>query len=158
MRLLLENGANPNEVNTQSTNTVLEKIMRHQFKHDEALVKCVALLLGFNSNPNQGFVLHAAVGMKNLQLIKLLIESGKVNISQKDEHTGNTPLMLAVDSGLEIFKYLLEHGATLDETNNTGETVISYAERMQQPQIIDYIQQLIKIEQKEYCGRFKKYQ
>ena len=135
LRLLLTNGANPNEVGNRDT--ALSCVLRSKRKN---LTACVTLLLEYGAAPNLKDAFHEAVRIQNLAVIKLLMESGKVNISQQDQHLGLTPLMVAVESTLEIFKYLYEQGASLYETNKEGETVIAYAHRMQKQEIIDFIQ------------------
>ena len=139
LRLLLTHGANPNEADGTygRKDTALDCVLRSKRKN---LTACVTLLLKYGANPNLNDAFHKAVRIQNLAVIKLLMESGKVNISQQDQYLGLTPLMVAVESTLEIFKYLYEQGASLYETNKEGETVISYAHRMQKQEIIDFIQ------------------
>lgn len=70
--------------------------------------------------------LHWAVSKGNLAMVKLLVESGKAKVNIKSNtnfiiRETFTPLYMAVrDRHAEIARYLVEHGATLDELNDTS--------------------------------------
>ncbi len=68
--------------------------------------------------------------VKDIETLRLLVESG-ADVNAADAKYGNTPLhtwVLTFRSDLKIFRYLLEHGADVNKKNNSGKTVIDYAD------------------------------
>ena len=59
--------------------------------------------------------LHVACSWKNLEFIKILVESKKANIDIPDS-SGKTPIHIAVvlENNEEIIKYLIEKGANIE--------------------------------------------
>ncbi|KAK6958880.1 ankyrin repeat protein [Biomphalaria glabrata] len=79
----------------------------------------------YSSSRQPSFVypLHLSVAKENLDLIKLLIESG-ADIDIVDSN-GDTPLFYACSKkNVEILKYLLTTGAEINTTNDFGKTPI----------------------------------
>ncbi len=68
----------------------------------------------------QGF--DDVVAKDTMKMIDLLIENG-ANVDAKDIH-GETPLYVAaLYGGIDVFKYLIEHGADINIKNNDGKSV-----------------------------------
>lgn len=66
--------------------------------------------------------LQIAVSKRNLEIVKVLIETGKIKSDQlAKEDNGYSPLHIAAAYGyLEIFQYLIEHGADARQTLEDG--------------------------------------
>lgn len=69
--------------------------------------------------------LHLAVAKGNLAMSQRLLDSG-AHMNVRDDN-GETPLMYAVASGLEITRLLLERGADVNVTDNHKRTALTYA-------------------------------
>jgi ankyrin repeat protein len=106
--------------------------------HRGAVTTAVAFILG-GVDPNaldvaeggtgSGFSgLHFAVSIDDTTLAAILIDAG-ANVSQRAAGTnGMTPLMVALDVGaIDCVDLLLKSGASLAETDATGEPAIFYA-------------------------------
>lgn len=69
-------------------------------------------------------MLNVAVRADNLAAVKWLVDCG-ADINSVSKDRGYTPVMDAVWRGnLEIAKYFVEHGATLDTINKEGQTML----------------------------------
>jgi ankyrin repeat protein len=62
-------------------------------------------------------------------VVKLLLETGKVDVDSKDNNYGRTPLSWAAENGHEaVVKLLLETGKVdVDSKDNYGRTPLSWA-------------------------------
>jgi ankyrin repeat protein len=75
-----------------------------------------------NGRDNQKSALHSAVSNEHFEIVKILIEN-RADIEVKDKN-GNTPLWNAImmyrgdQNQLEIIKYLMSKGSSLDTKNN----------------------------------------
>ncbi len=79
-----------------------------------------------NSSSGGITMLHFA---KNIETVRLLVELG-ADVNAADIKYGNTPLhtwITVFKSDLKMYQYLLEHGADVNKKNNSGKTVIDYA-------------------------------
>jgi len=77
-------------------------------------------------NPMRVQALHAAVGGRSPEAVRLVVEAGApVNAKQQD---GWTPLQAAAhQKNAELTRYLLAHGADPKQTNDAGKSAIGLA-------------------------------
>ena len=86
------------------------------------------------SNDLNGFLFDAIIN-NNLELVRVLIESYKLDINTKTE-SDSTPLMFASQQGnLEIVKYLCDMGAKTSYKNKYGNDIYFYGNK----EIIQYL-------------------
>ncbi|KAK3157982.1 hypothetical protein QOZ80_2AG0131250 [Eleusine coracana subsp. coracana] len=72
--------------------------------------------------------LHIAAGRGNLWVCAYLVEELRVDINTVDEESGDTPLAYAVrGGGVNTVRYLLDHGANPDMSDNKGSTPLHLA-------------------------------
>lgn len=108
---------------------------------DDAYIEWAKCLLEHGANPNIGdnygnvplryLVKNATrytpkvgddVVKDAIKMMDLLIEN-KANVNAKDIY-GETPLYVAaLNGGIDVFKYLMEHGADINIKNNNGESL-----------------------------------
>ncbi|WP_042282331.1 ankyrin repeat domain-containing protein [Candidatus Protochlamydia sp. R18] len=90
-------------------------------------VEMTKLLLGFNTNPhelnakneNGMTILHVAIENQHLEMMKLLLSQGKIDLEIQDVQ-GHTPLHIAVESGYyEGAKLLTQRGAQIKLTETS---------------------------------------
>lgn len=89
----------------------------------------VALLLSYNANANVVSAngdspLYYAIKNNNMIMFRLLVELSDVN---RKDMFGQTPLMVAVDAGIEYVKILLEKKANVRERNVRGFSALTIA-------------------------------
>lgn len=61
-------------------------------------------------------------------IVKLLLDTGKVDVDARDTKYGRTPLFLAVKEGYDaIVRLLFEYGADMEGTSDTGWTALQLA-------------------------------
>ncbi|TET36580.1 MAG: hypothetical protein E3J72_08320 [Planctomycetota bacterium] len=73
--------------------------------------------------------LHASVEIRNLQLVKLIIDSGADIDAKSPANRGSTPLHLAALVGKkEIVEFLIKRGADVNATNDDGATPLDLGE------------------------------
>ncbi|OCT64248.1 hypothetical protein XELAEV_18045349mg [Xenopus laevis] len=83
-------------------------------------------------NENLAFPAHVAAYKGDLVTLRKLVESGIININERDDK-GATPLHKAAGQGqLECLQWLLEMGADYNITNEAGETPKDVAKRFAQ--------------------------
>jgi ankyrin repeat protein len=131
LKILLQGGANPNAKDKHGR-TALHLFLSGKWPWNSA-GECIPLLADagadFSAADDQGRTpLHylAALGGQSpmffIHNIGDVLEKAKVNIRARDDE-GNTPLHLAAKYGTkDVFGWLLQHGASLDTTNNAEET------------------------------------
>ena len=81
-----------------------------------------------------------AIGTDNLSIVKRVYGLGN-DINARDD-LGNTPILIAAGSGVdcvEVFEYLLKHGANLKAKTNDGETVVTIAKMMKNTRILSVL-------------------
>lgn len=122
----MENGLDPNEVNTQGWSPLMISIANG---HKET----AELLIHYGANINQANTLRRTPLMfasryGYLEIVKMLLEAGAETNVNDIENTG-TPLISASAAGHEeIVKLLLEHGADPNIKSSEGKTALDYAQ------------------------------
>ncbi|XP_072551933.1 ankyrin repeat, SAM and basic leucine zipper domain-containing protein 1 [Salminus brasiliensis] len=136
-QLLLDRGASANF--SRDDYTVLMAACTANSTTEEKIVKCVALLLSRNADPNiynrsRMTCLMLAARDGYCQVINLLVSHGAELDSQDD--SGHTALMFAVQYGHEeaVLK-LLQLGADKSIKTKAGETAADLAKALKHPQI-----------------------
>jgi|GEM_PF-2445749 len=95
----------------------------------------------FNINSRDKYgrtALSIAVGKRNLEMVKLLVENGAdVNIFNRNKYT---PLMTSCRNGsLSIVKYLIAHGSDYRIVNQFGESAAHIAYHYENFEIVQYL-------------------
>lgn len=81
----------------------------------------VSLLIMAGADPNAANAVHAAVYVGNMQIVKILIESGKAEVNQINLHSGNIPIYIAAERSDNVMvRYLLSVGANFETTVRHG--------------------------------------
>jgi ankyrin repeat domain-containing protein 42 len=78
------------------------------------------------------FPAHIAAYNGDLEHIKLLIEQGVVNINERDERGATLAHKAAGQGHLHILQWLIEMGASMELTTQSGETAKDVARRFSQ--------------------------
>ncbi|CAF3321710.1 unnamed protein product [Rotaria socialis] len=81
---------------------------------------------------NLAFPAHVAAYNGDLEHVKLLIEQGVVNINERDERGATLAHKAAGQGHLKILQWLLEMGASMELTTQSGETAKDVARRFSQ--------------------------
>jgi len=96
--------------------------------------------------------IDVAIRQRRRDLVDLCAEHG-VSLTTTKRRSGLTPLMLAASLGdQEMVAYLIEQGASVDDTDKRGTTVLEYARVLGQTKIIEYFENLERESQKEKQG------
>ena len=123
-RLLIDYGADVNKLNKEGYTPLYYAAWHGNIDIFNYLIEQGADIKGFNNAGRT--ILHAAsYGKQNIELIKLIAESGvDINAGDKD---GMTALLYAAkNSGLEIIRYLIDKGADIKAKDNKGKTFLDY--------------------------------
>ncbi len=88
--------------------------------------------------------LSYAVGEGNTELVKTLLAVKGINVNNKDNHHGMTPLILAVSCGFrEVAQLLLDApGVDLNETDADGRTALDLARLYNDKKLIEMLQKV----------------
>ncbi|CAF3704468.1 unnamed protein product [Adineta steineri] len=81
---------------------------------------------------NLAFPAHVAAYNGDLDHIKLLVEQGVVNINERDERGGTLAHKAAGQGHIDILRWLIDMGASMDLTTQSGETPKDVARRFGQ--------------------------
>lgn len=148
---LLLNKCDPNEIDLENGNTILHLVANENFlecaKHIIGHSRR-GILLNINSINYDGYTcLHNAIRCGHLQMVKYLIEEGSASVLITELKSGNSSLMLAVESGyLDIVKYLLRlPEIDLEIKNFGGNSVLDIAKTFGDSKIIDIIIKCFKM-------------
>ncbi len=94
--------------------------------------------------------LDVAIKNRRHDIIEACIDAG-VSLTTTRRRSGLTPLMLAASFGdIEMAEFLLERGASLEDTDKRGTTAIEYARILGQMNMVEYLEK--KGSQKEKQG------
>ena len=84
-------------------------------------------------------ILDIAIKHKRMDIANLCIDSG-IDPSISTRKSGITPLILAASfNNVDMVKYLISKGASVDEKDSNGHSAFDYATKMNQKEILDYI-------------------
>jgi len=135
---LFENGANPREIVEETQSPLLVEVVSRKLPVDAiaAMINKIGLEHVFESFHNLTPVMIAA-GYHNIPLIQKLIEAG-ANIHSQNERALRTAVM---NGQLDMVKYLVEAGASIQVIDNDGKSLLWYAEQNGYHEIIDYLTQ-----------------
>lgn len=98
--------------------------------------------------------LSIACSTGNLEIVKLLLDSGAWTDTEKDDYESLNPLMCAVVRGnIEIVKLLIERGANVDVIRDGGSTALSIAIDRNYLDIVEYLTPLTTIDIEEIMSR-----
>ncbi len=78
------------------------------------------------------FPAHVAAYNGDIDHVKLLVEQGVVNVNERDERGATLAHKAAGQGHLEILQWLIEMGASMDLTTQSGETPKDVARRFGQ--------------------------
>lgn len=81
---------------------------------------------------NLAFPAHVAAYNGDLEHVKLLVEQGVVNINERDERGATLAHKAAGQGHIEVLRWLMENGASMDLTTQSGETPKDVARRFGQ--------------------------
>jgi len=137
IQYILDHGADPDKAENEYRDTPVYTAVTmftvsntpEKKKKAEEILK---LILKYGGDINQRDALSGSTMLhyvKNGETLRLLVESG-ADVNAADTKYGNTPLhtwILTFRSDLEMYRYLLEHGADVNKKNISGKSVIDYA-------------------------------
>lgn len=140
MKLLLENGANPDSRDQNEPTPFLDACEAGNMEVAQLLLKYGASL---KAKDYHGKALHHAAIGGSIQMVDFLLEKG-LKIDLKNE-SGHTPLMEAavnVEESVEIIEYLVDRGANIDKKNNEKETALHIAIDVTYPHVVECLLEL----------------
>jgi hypothetical protein len=139
VKFLLENGANPNLGDTNSTMPLVIasgrglSILKHTVSNPSRA------LLGKDSINQKELSIIEAIGEKYPDICKLLIEYG-ANVNAKTI-SGESPLLASVKENLtEVVKILIESGANVNNHDDSGSPALSLAKKAGNTEIINLLE------------------
>jgi ankyrin repeat protein len=147
VRLLLDNGADPNLVDDEKVSPLVYSLQ--PFRNDQENLEIMRLLLAKGADVNatpitKRTALFEAVFRGSVPMVKLLVEH-RADPNTSDQ-TGTTPLMAAVQqiSGgtAEIIRLLANAGADFNARNNAGQTAAMIATEKGDATIVPMLQAL----------------
>lgn len=98
---------------------------------------------GLNFGGKRRLFLHHAIGLKLLDIVIMLVESGmSVNF---EDHCGNTPIFLSLNN-VDILKYLVKNGAIVDHKNDMGLTIMDIATEKNLHEVVDFLNDFVSSE------------
>jgi len=141
-------GANFNILDQRGATPLVTAINSTSADGDYDIVK---ILMEAGADPNipnnHGLTpLHCAVGMRNMQIAKYLIENGADSSLNTPDNTGVTPLIYASfcpsedPTVIDMAKYLLDNGADKDYKCKEGLTASERANKWHNPQLAQFIE------------------
>ena len=102
-------------------------------------ILAVSTLLGCDSHKDQTVDIWTAAATGNTATIQQHITSGS-NLDAKDPAGGSSPLLVAALLGeTETAKLLVDHGASLNSTNNDGSTALHGAAFFCHPETVAFL-------------------
>lgn len=146
-RMLLAAGAKADAVNQQGDTTLMNAVGFGDVELAKMLIAGGAKVNA--KNISTGTVRHGDIAMKDLtalmfaapfgspEMVKALLDAG-ADVKMRDSR-GMTPLMFAVASDnqdIRVAKLLIERGSDVNATSSTGETVLDWARKFNEPAVV----------------------
>ncbi len=98
--------------------------------------------------------LSIACSIGNVEIVRLLLDSGTWTDTEKNDYESWNPLMCAVHNGnIEIVQLLVERGANVDVIRDSGNTALSIAKQFNHQNIVEYLTPLTTIDIAEIMSR-----
>lgn len=136
VRLLISNGANPNQTDEESRSGLHYAAMSGNLRIIAILLKAGAKLDPKEKLGNTP--LHLAVERDQIEAAQLLLDAGAA--VDPENKNGMTPLMMAANRGnVEIVNALLAKGANVAKTDYTGRDAAGWAAESHRPAVIQAI-------------------
>jgi uncharacterized protein len=136
VRLLISNGANPNQSDEESRSGLHYAAMSGNLRIIAILIKAGARLDPKEKLGNTP--LHFAVERDQAEAAQLLLDAGAA--VDPENKNGMTPLMMAASRGnIEIVNALLAKGANVAKTDYTGRDAAGWAAESHRPAVIQAI-------------------
>lgn len=136
VRLLISNGANPNQTDEESRTGLHYGAMSGNLRIIAILIKAGAKLDPKEKLGNT--TLHLAIERDQVEAAQLLLDAGAA--VDAENKSGMTPLMMAARAGkLEIVNALLAKGANITKTDYTGRDAAGWAVESHRPAVIQAI-------------------
>jgi uncharacterized protein len=136
VRLLISNGANPNQSDEESRSGLHYAAMSGNLRIIAILLKAGAKLDPKEKLGNTP--LHLAVERDQIEAAQLLLDAGAA--VDPENKNGMTPLMMAASRGnVEIVNALLAKGANVAKTDYTGRDAAGWAAESHRPAVIQAI-------------------
>ena len=133
IKILLENGANANAIDSKSNTALHYAVENSEEKIIELLLKYdidIDVIDGY-----QQCALHQAVDNEDVEVVELLLKNG-ANINLKDMEL-DTALHLASESGnTEIVELLLKYDIDIDAVNNTFRSALQIASEKNNTEVV----------------------
>lgn len=131
---LLQNGADPN-VEDNKRNTLLYNAIENDFP---PITFFYLLKHGVDLSQNP-LILHYAIENKNWEAVDYLLDQ-KLDLNEKDSHA-RSPLYLALKNkaDLETIKILIAKGASINEVDRAGYSILHYAVDFANEQVFDFL-------------------
>lgn len=146
-QLLIKNKAEINYVTPQGQTPLI-------IAAQENSVGLVKLLLDYSADVNTedkngDSALEKAIWHNNTEIAKLLLNVPNINVNTYD-FKKDTPLINAIENNnYTIVKLLLEKGASLKKDDNSGKSVVEFAKKKRNKQIIELIQDSLEKQKSE---------
>ena len=138
-------------IHTSLGDQLIEACYKDDLNAAEALLKEGAPITYTNSGGRTPLIVAAARG--NCGLVRLLIEKGAPVDEKKDEYNA---LMYAAGRGyITVARLLVEHGATFPHDTDTGRIVLQIAALYGRQEMVDLLQKVPTLQQKEEAFRQK---
>lgn len=101
-------------------------------------------------------ILHTAAYWRRVVIVRDLIDSGRLDINEKDGD-GCAPIFAAVSGRhLDVVRLLVEKGCDKETKGDSGKTVIHCALELRQEPIIEYLIDSIASDNKVFAEKFEK--
>jgi len=85
-----------------------------------------------------------AIKFKRKDIVELCKEHG-ISLTKSQRKSGITPLMLAASfNDIDMMKYLIENGASVDDRDRFGMSALDYAAKLGQKKAVEFLETLEK--------------
>lgn len=125
VKLLLDNGANPNVVNNEKISPLIRSCLNGNFIISKMLIECGADINFIYESMFSCTPLYLTVINSHTDITRLLIDNG-ANIYEKDEQNNNLLLSSLKFTNIEASKLFFDLGVDPYEKNSFGECAVDY--------------------------------